>query len=123
MRQPGSAMKPFLYALALERRLLTPASLLEDTPLELPEQRGLYRPLDYDREFRGLVSTRVALASSLNVPAVRTIDMVGVEPFTWHLRALGFDGIVEHGDYYGAALALCSADVRLPDLVVSHRPL
>jgi penicillin-binding protein 1C len=123
MRQPGSALKPFLYALALERRLLTPASLLEDTPLELPEQRGLYRPLDYDREFRGLVSTRVALASSLNVPAVRTIDMVGVEAFTGHLRSLGFEGIVEQGDYYGAALALGSADVRLWDLVNAYRAL
>src|ERR1700736_4648937 len=123
MRQPGSALKPFLYALALERRLLTPASLLEDTPLELPEQRGLYRPLDYDREFRGLVSMRVALASSLNVPAVRTIDMVGVEAFTGHLRALGFEGIVEQGDYYGAALALGSADVRLWDLVNAYRTL
>src|ERR1700719_3436461 len=123
MRQPGSALKPFLYALALERRLLTPASLLEDTPLELPEQRGLYRPLDSDREFRGLVSTRVALASSLNVPAVRTIDMVGVEAFTGQLRGLGFEGIVEQGDYYGAALALGSADVRLWDLVNAYRTL
>ncbi len=123
MRQPGSALKPFLYALALERRLLTPASLLADTPLELPEQRGLYRPLDYDREFRGLVSMRVALASSLNVPAVRTIGMVGVETFTGQLRALGFDGIVEQGDYYGAALALGSADVRLWDLVNAYRTL
>ncbi|HVB78727.1 MAG TPA: penicillin-binding protein 1C [Candidatus Binataceae bacterium] len=123
MRQPGSALKPFLYALALERRLLTPASLLADTPLELPEQRGLYRPLDYDREFRGLVSMRVALASSLNVPAVRTIDMVGVEAFTGQLRALGFEGIVEQGDYYGAALALGSADVRLWDLVNAYRAL
>ena len=123
MRQPGSALKPFLYALALERRLLTPASLLEDTPLELSEQRGLYRPLDYDREFRGLVSTRTALASSLNVPAVRTIDMVGVERFSGHLRALGFEGVVEQGDYYGAALALGSADVRLWDLVNAYRTL
>lgn len=123
MRQPGSALKPFLYALALERRLLTPASLLEDTPLELPEQRGIYRPLDYDREFRGLVSMRLALASSLNVPAVRTIDLVGVEAFTGQLRALGFEGIVEQGDYYGAALALGSADVRLWDLVNAYRTL
>ena len=123
MRQPGSALKPFLYAFALERRLLTPASLLEDTPLELPEQRGLYRPLDYDREFRGLVSMRTALASSLNVPAVRTIEMVGVEAFTGQLRALGFEGIVEQGDYYGAALALGSADVRLWDLVNAYRTL
>ena len=119
----GLRLKPFLYALALERRLLTPASLLEDTPLELPEQRGLYRPLDYDREFRGLVSMRVALASSLNVPAVRTIEMVGVENFTGQLRALDFEGIVEQGDYYGAALALGSADVRLWDLVDAYRTL
>ena len=123
MRQPGSALKPFLYARALERRLLTPATLLEDTPLELPEQRGLYRPLDYDREFRGLVSMRLALASSLNVPAVRTIGMVGVEAFTGQLRMLGFEGIVEQGDYYGAALALGSADVRLWDLVNAYRTL
>jgi penicillin-binding protein 1C len=123
MRQPGSALKPFLYALALERRLLTPASLLEDTPLELHEQRGLYRPLDYDREFRGLVSMRVALASSLNVPAVRTAGMVGLEAFTGQLHMLGFEGIVEQGDYYGAALALGSADVRLWDLVNAYRTL
>ena len=66
---------------------------------------------------------RVALASSLNVPAVRTIGMVGVETFTGQLRALRFDGIVEQGDYYGAALALGSADVRLWDLVNAYRTL
>src|SRR5208337_4529688 len=71
-RQPGSTLKPFLYALAVDQHLLTAASLIQDTPLELPEQRGIYRPLDYDRQFRGLVSMRTALASSLNVPAVRT---------------------------------------------------
>src|SRR5258707_12546298 len=103
MRQPGSALKPFLYALALERRLLTPASLLEDTPLELPEQRGIYRPLDYDRQFRGLVSTRTALAASLNVPAVRTAGLVGLEVFTDYLRRLRFNSLDAEGDYYGAA--------------------
>jgi penicillin-binding protein 1C len=123
LRQPGSALKPFLYARAFEHRLLTPASLLEDTPLELPEQRGLYRPLDYDREFRGLVSARVALASSLNVPAVRTVGLVGLEAFTRDLRVLGFEGIVEQGDYYGSALALGSADVRLWDLANSYRTI
>ena len=97
LRQPGSALKPFLYALAVERRLLTPASILDDSPLELPEQRGVYRPLDYDRRFRGLVSMRTALASSLNVPAVRTADMVGVDQFVEHLRALGFDDVIAGG--------------------------
>ena len=96
-----------------ERRLLTPASLLLDTPLELPEERGLYRPLDYDRQFRGLVSMRTALASSLNVPAVRTAELVGVEALAEHLRAAGLREIVEEGDYYGASIALGSADVSL----------
>jgi len=122
-RQPGSTLKPFLYALALDQHLLTAASLIEDTPLELPEQRGIYRPLDYDRQFRGLVSMRTALASSLNVPAVRTTDMVGVEVFADRLRRLGFSGLVEQGDYYGAALALGSADVSLWQLVNAYRTL
>src|SRR5215469_15300774 len=123
MRQPGSALKPFLYALAVDRRILTAASLVEDTPLELPEERGLYRPLDYDKRFRGLVSVRTALASSLNVPAVRTIDLVGVDSFAETLRTLGFNGLVEEGDFYGAALALGSADVTLWDLVNAYRTL
>jgi penicillin-binding protein 1C len=122
-RQPGSALKPFLYALAVERHLLTAASLVEDTPLELPEERGLYRPLDYDRQFRGLVSMRTALASSLNVPAVRTAELVGVEAFAAHLRELGLSSVIEDGDFYGAAIALGSADVTLWDLVGAYHAL
>src|ERR1700689_5450396 len=66
---------------------------------------------------------RTALASSLNVPAVRTTDMVGVEIFADRLRRLGFSGLVEEGDYYGAALALGSADVSLWQLVNAYRTL
>jgi len=122
-RQPGSALKPLLYALAIDRHLLTAASLVEDTPLELPEERGLYRPLDYDRQFRGLVSMRTALAASLNVPAVRTAELVGVEAFASHLRELGLSSVVEEGDFYGAAIALGSADVTLWDLVGAYHAL
>jgi penicillin-binding protein 1C len=123
IRQPGSTLKPFLYAIAIDTHLLTAASLLEDTPLELPERRGIYRPLDYDRQFRGLVSMRTALASSLNVPAVRTADLVGLEVFTDYLRRLGFNGLDEEGDYYGAALALGSGDVSLWQLANAYRTL
>ena len=123
IRQPGSALKPFLYGLALDRRLLTAASLIEDTPLEVSEQRGIYRPMDYDKRFRGLVSMRSALASSLNIPAVRTVDLVGVDAFAERLRALGIDTLVEEGDFYGAALALGSADVTLWDLANAYRTL
>ena len=123
IRQPGSTLKPFLYAIALDKRMLTAASLLEDTPLELAEQRGIYRPLDYDRQFRGLVSMRTALASSLNVPAVRTADLLGVEVFSDYLRRLGFSGLDEEGDYYGTALALGSGDVSLWQLANAYRTL
>ena len=122
-RQAGSTLKPFLYGLAFERRLLTPASLLEDTPLNLPVIGGLYRPQNYDEQFRGLVSVRTALASSLNVPAVRTLALVGAEPFLQQLRELGFAGLTESGDYYGPALALGSADVSLWEQVNAYRTL
>ena len=122
-RQAGSALKPFLYGLALEQRLLTPATLLEDAPLEIPVTGGLYRPQNYDEQFRGLVSARTALASSLNVPAVRTLELLGPEAFVQRLRRLGFAGLRESGDFYGPALALGSADVSLWQLVNAYRTL
>ncbi len=122
-RQPGSTLKPFLYGLAFERRLLTPASLVEDAPLAIAVAGGLYRPRDYDQQFRGLVSARTALASSLNVPAVRTLGLVGGDAFTALLRDLGFATATEDGDFYGPALALGGADVTLLELVGAYRAL
>jgi len=122
-RQAGSALKPFLYGLALEQRLLTPASLVEDTPLEIPVGGGLYRPQDYDEQFRGLVTVRTALSASLNIPAVRTLQLVGAEAFVQQLRRLGFSGIQESGEYYGPSLALGSGDVTLWEMVNAYRTL
>ena len=122
-RQAGSALKPFLYALASDQRLLTPASLLEDAPLEVATPTGLYRPHNYDEQFRGLVSARTALAGSLNVPAVRTLGLVGAEAMVQQLRRLGFAGLVEAGDFYGPSLALGSADVSLWEMVGAYRAL
>ena len=121
-RQAGSALKPFLYGWALDQRLLTAASLVEDTPLELAVAGGLYRPDNYDEQFRGMVSVRTALAASLNVPAVRTLGLVGADAFVHVLRRLGF-GLRESGDYYGPALALGSADVSLWEMVNAYRAL
>lgn len=122
-RQAGSTLKPFLYGLALDQRLLTPASLLEDRPLDLAVSGGVYRPRNYDEQFQGLVSVRTALASSLNVPAVRTLSLVGADAFVRHLRALGFQGLTESGDFYGPSLALGSAEVSLWELVNAYRTL
>jgi penicillin-binding protein 1C len=122
-RQAGSALKPFLYGMALDHRLLTPASLLEDAPLEMPVAGGMYRPRNYDERFNGLVTVRTALAASLNVPAVRTLNLVGVETFVEQLRRLGFSGLTESGEFYGPSLALGSADVSLWELVNAYRTL
>jgi penicillin-binding protein 1C len=122
-RQAGSALKPFLYALAFDQRILTPASLLDDSPLDLSVFNGIYQPRNYDSEFRGPVSSRVALASSLNIPAVRTLSLVGAESFLKKLRQLGIQGLNESGDFYGPSLALGSADVSLWELVNAYRTL
>lgn len=122
-RQAGSTLKPFLYALALERRYLTAASVLEDTPLAIDEGLGIYAPQNYDRDFKGAVSLRTALASSLNVPAVRTILLLGVTPFHAQLKRLGYQGLVDDADHYGHALALGAAEVSLFEQVRAYRVL
>lgn len=122
-RQPGSTLKPFLYALAIERRLLTAASILDDTPAAVTTPAGLYVPQNYDHAFRGRVSLRTALAASLNVPAVRTLALVGYEPFHERLRSLGFKSLDRDADYYGYSLALGGAEVTLLELTHAYRGL
>ncbi len=122
-RQAGSTLKPFLYAQAIERGYLTPASVLDDSPVQLDTASGLYVPQNYDRGFKGRVSVRSALAGSLNVPAVRTLLLVGVEPFRDRLWDTGYRGLVEDGDYYGFSLALGSAEVTLLEQADAYRSL
>jgi penicillin-binding protein 1C len=122
-RQAGSTLKPFLYALAFDRRILTAASLLEDSPLDLSVTTGIYQPQNYDRGFQGAVAARMAMASSLNIPAVRVLEMAGVESFLSVLRELGIADLSESGDFYGPSLALGTADVSLWELVNAYRTL
>ncbi len=122
-RQAGSTLKPFLYALAIEREILTAAALVDDAPLEIAAPDGLYRPRNYDDRYRGPVSVRTALASSLNVPAVRTLGLVGAGAFVDRLRDLGLAGLTRSGAFYGPSLALGSADVTLWELVNAYRTL
>lgn len=121
-RQAGSTLKPFLYGLAIEKRILTAASLLDDSPLNIPTERGLYAPHDYDHRTRGMVSLRTALSSSLNIPAVRTQLLLGTEPFAERLRQSGFD-LRRTAEFYGFSLALGTADVSLRELVNAYRML
>ncbi len=122
-RQAGSTLKPFLYAAAFDAKILTAASLLDDSPLDIALATGIYQPQNYDTSFRGPVSARVALASSLNVPAVKVLSLVGGESFLNRLRGLGISGLNEAGDFYGLSLALGSADVTLWELTNAFRAL
>jgi penicillin-binding protein 1C len=121
-RQAGSTLKPFVYALAFEKRLLTPASLIDDSPLDIPSPGGVYRPRNYDNQFRGIVTARIALASSLNVPAVKVLNLIGIDPLVERLRRLGFTDI-RTPEFYGPSLALGSADIALWNLVNGYRTI
>ena len=121
-RQAGSTLKPFLYGEAIAERRLTAASLVLDSPEQIPTAGGLYIPQNYDRRFKGHVSVRTALAASLNVPAVRTLVMVSPDAFFHQLRAAGLD-LRESGAYYGYSLALGSAEVSLLQLTNAYRTL
>jgi penicillin-binding protein 1C len=123
LRQAGSTLKPFLYELAIERGLLTAASLLDDSPLDLAAGNGLYVPENYDRQYKGYASVRTSLASSLNIPAVRTLLLTGLDRFYERLRELGFDSLRESSGYYGYSLALGSGDVSLLALANAYRSL
>lgn len=122
-RQAGSTLKPFLYAMALEKGWLTPASILDDSPVQLDTASGLYVPQNYDRAFKGPVSVRTALAGSLNVPAVRTLLLTGTEAFRDRLWDSGYRGLTEDGAYYGFSLALGSAEVTLLEQAAAYRAL
>ena len=97
--------------------------MLDDAPVQLKTDSGLYIPRNYANTHRGPVSLRASLAGSLNVPAVRTLTMVGVDRFVERLRALGLESVSESGDYYGFSLALGSADVSLLQLTNAYRAL
>lgn len=122
LRQPGSTLKPLLYAQAIAERRLTAASLIDDSSAQINTASGLYIPQNYDRQFKGMVSARTALAASLNVPAVRTLVMVSPESFARQLRAFGLP-LKEGGGYYGYSLALGSAEVSLLALTNAYRTL
>lgn len=114
--QPGSSMKPFLYALALDSGF-RPTDVLADVPTEFGAER-LYIPQNFNNRFNGPVRLRVALASSLNVPAVRILDKIGEGKYLDKLFELGFDSLKGgRGERAGLGLALGGGEVTLRELV------
>jgi len=120
-RQPGSALKPFTYALAFESGM-TPASVLPDIPSHFPTGKEgiLYSPRNYDGVFRGPMLARAALAGSENVPAVWTLARIGIPRLLDLLRRLGLTTLDRTADYYGLGLTLGDAEVRLGELAAAY---
>jgi penicillin-binding protein 1C len=121
-RQAGSTLKPFVYATAIDLNLIDKNSLIDDSPLDIPIGSSIYYPRNYDNTFKGLVSAGEALGSSLNVPAVKTLQLVGGERVIKKMEKLGFSSLKDAG-FYGPSLALGSVDVSLWDLTHAYQKL
>jgi penicillin-binding protein 1A len=115
-RQPGSAFKPIVYCAAIDRELLTPDSRIVDAPVSYPSYPKPYRPKNADGRYRGSVTVRQAIAYSINIPAVKTIAMVGPRTVIDYARKLGIQSPLEPN----LSLALGSSAVRPIEMAVAY---
>lgn len=122
LRQPGSALKPFTYALALEQGM-TPATLILDTEIRIRTKGMDYVPRNYDGKFHGPIRLREALACSYNVSAVKVLERIGMESLLHRLKKLGFESLDRGVDYYGLGLTLGGGEVTLLELTRAYSTL
>ena len=118
-RAAGSTLKPFAYALAFDRGLATPGTMLADVPMRFRD----FDPRNFSLDFRGMASARDALVQSLNLPAIEIQRRVGQERLWSTLRELGLSTISKPADHYGIGLVLGGAEVRLLDLANAYAAL
>jgi penicillin-binding protein 1C len=122
-RQPGSALKPFVYAAALRDLGYTPATLLPDLPRDFAIAGGTFAPRNYDQHFRGPVRLRQALGSSLNLPALEVSAQLGAPRLLALLRDFGFASLTDDAEHYGVGLALGDGEVTLLELTAAYAAL
>jgi penicillin-binding protein 1C len=122
-RQPGSSIKPFLYALSLTSGISL-ADLLPDTVIEFRLRDGTnFVPRNYGHKYHGPTRVREALASSFNVPAVYLIEVLGIERFHALLKQLRFHSLDKKAQHYGLSLSLGAGEVTLSEMVNAYRAL
>lgn len=115
LRQPGSSIKVVTYATALQQGM-TAATQLDDSPVAYPLSDGqIYSPVNYDGKFHGRVSMRTALANSLNIPAVKTLDAVGFDKMIALGTQMGITSFTNPRDY-GLSITLGAAEVTMLDM-------
>lgn len=119
-RSPGSSIKPINYALALEKNLITPSTILDDSPITY---RSLgspnYSPINYDNKFHGKVTARVALASSYNIPAVKVLEKNGLTNFLNFAKLIGLTTFTDY-NRYGLSVTLGGGEVKMTDMAVAY---
>ncbi len=118
-RSTGSVLKPLLYGLMLQEGELLPTTLVPDIPTTF----GSYSPKNYDRDYRGAVPANLALAQSLNVPAVRLLNRYGVERFRERLQQFGLSTVTRSAEDYGLSLILGGAEGSLWELSSAYANL
>lgn len=120
LRQPGSSIKPLIYALALERGW-SANTVIADEPVSYVTADGTsYAPKNFDLLYHGNVTLAAALAQSLNIPAVKTLNFVGISSFLQAVKTFGIKTLDKSSDYYGLSLALGSGEVKLLELVNAY---
>jgi len=121
LRSPGSALKPFIYAIAFEQGVAAPDTEVDDTPRRFTD----YQPEDFDRVFHGRVTAREALTHSLNVPAVSLLERVGPQAFEARLQGVGARLVRPKAGYRdaGLALALGGEGITLRDMAMLYAAL
>ena len=119
IRSPGSTLKPFIYAMAMDKQLIHSQSLLQDVPLNF----GLYSPKNFTRKFSGPVSVSKALQQSLNIPAVQVLSHLGTENFVGQMENAGLNLYFAEKSKPSLSIALGGAGVKLEDLVSVYRAL
>lgn len=112
VRSPGSTLKPFVYALAFDKGLITPKTMLPDVPVNY---QG-YLPQNYDKKFNGIITAEAALAQSLNVPAVNVLNQVTVSGFVNHLKQAAFKQVAADENKLGLSVILGGCGVKLEEV-------
>jgi penicillin-binding protein 1C len=122
LRQPGSTLKPYLYARAFERGYEA-STLINDSELIEGIGLGSHTYRNYSNNHYGNISVRESLANSLNIPAVKTLRFLGTQDFLTFLKRFGIMSLQKHPDYYGDGLALGNSEVTLLELTRAYSTL
>lgn len=121
LRQPGSSIKIVTYAAGLTKGM-SAATPIDDSPISFPDGIHTYSPVNYDGKFHGRVTLRQALANSFNIPAVKTLNTIGIDAFVAMGKSLGITHL-QSPDHYGLSVTLGAAEVTMLDMATAYGTL